>query len=56
MLKIVLAIEKEAVLECKPIYGVQSGDHCAPIIKKLVVVFFNVINPSFNCDKIFASR
>ena len=39
MLKIVFAIEKEAVLECKPIYGVQSGDHCAPIIQNWLLSF-----------------
>ena len=48
-----LVAEKEAVLTCNSVYGVQSGDTCAGVIQmfSLDAVFFSVINPNLNCDK-----
>ncbi|PON81923.1 LysM domain containing protein [Trema orientale] len=53
-----LVAEKEAVLTCNSVYGVQSGDTCAGVIQmfSLDAVFFSVINPNLNCDKIFAGQ
>lgn len=52
------AAKEEAVIECNSVYGVQSGDTCAGVIQKfsLDAIFFSVINPNLNCDKIFAGQ
>ncbi|KAF4382555.1 hypothetical protein CsatB_020847 [Cannabis sativa] len=50
--------KKNGKLVCQGIYGVQSGDNCAGIVKmfSLDSETFTFINPNLVCNNIFAGQ